>query len=152
MLKFRASAGGRVRGIAVLLLVTACTPAMREYGQRPQPLARDWLDTKKTLPMDTSVWRLSTNGTDLTVHVLVQPNGAGGKPQEVVSRHGIWYVRGTLADTQRAICFNRRPGRAASSCIPFVVDTLRDGRLRLVLREYVGTHETAPRTLIERRP
>ena len=152
MLKFRASAGGRVRGVAVLLLVTACTPAMREYGQRPQPLARDWLDTKKTLPRDTSVWRLSTNGTDLTVHVLVRPNGVGGKPQEVLSRRGIWYVRGKLADTQRVICFNRRPGRAASSCIPFVLDTMPDGRLRLVLREYVGTHETAPRTLIERRP
>lgn len=151
MLKFRASVG-RLRSVAVLFLVAACTPAMREYGQRPPSLARDWLDTKKTLPMDTSVWRLSTNGTDLTVHVLVQRNGAGGKPQEVLSRHGIWYMRGTFADTQRAICFNRRPGRAASSCIPFVVDTLRDGRLRLVLREYVGTHETAPRTLIERRP
>ncbi len=152
MLKFRASAERRVRWVAVLFLLTACTPAMREYGQRPQPLARDWLDTKKTLPMDTSVWRLSTNGTDLTVHVLVRSNGVGGKPQEVLSRRGIWYVRGRLADTQRVICFNRRPGRAASSCIPFVLDTMRDGRLRLVLREYVGTHETAPRTLIERRP
>ena len=139
---------------AMLVVCTAgCTPAMHTYVQRPTLLARDWLDLKKTTAADTSVWRLSSSGDDLTLHVLSNVTTSEGVvAQERVTRHGIWYLQGDLADTTaRSLCFNGRPGRAPSSCIAFQVDTMIDGRLRLRLRNYVGTHETAARTLEERR-
>ena len=139
-------------GVA-LYAPSACTPAMREYRQRPAVLARDWLDAKKTTPTDTSVWRLSTDGVDRTLHVLVPIDATDTQPREKLSQHGIWFFRGDISDTvARSLCFKRRPSRTAPSCSAFRLDTLSDGRLRLVLAEYAGTHETVPRTLIERRP
>lgn len=139
--------------VLALYALNACTPAMREYRQRPTPLARDWLDPKKTTPTDTSVWRLSADGIDRTLHVLVQTDASVAKPPEKLSQHGIWFLRGAINDTlARSLCFKRRPSRSAPSCSSFRLDTLPDGRLRLLLAEYVGTHETVPRTLIERRP
>lgn len=135
---------------AVLASAAGCLPAVREMGQHPHPLAGDWVDPKHTTAADTSVWRLAPSGADMTVHV--RP-GAGGATSTRVSRHGIWFLRGALGDTaRRALCFNRRPGRNGSSCTLFSLDTLPDGRLRMTLHDYRGTHETATRTLEERRP
>ncbi|MDQ6611459.1 MAG: hypothetical protein M3Y64_03420 [Gemmatimonadota bacterium] len=139
--------------VFMLSALGACTPAMREYRQRPTPLARDWLDPKKSTPTDTSVWRLSPDGADRTLHVLLRTDAIGPKRQEKLSQHGIWYLRGAITDTlARSLCFKRRPSRSAPTCTSFRLDTLSDGRLRMVLSEYVGTHETVSRTLIERRP
>ncbi len=139
--------------------VTACTPAMREMRQHPVPLAGDWVDLAHATPSDTSVWRLRADGADLTVHVLARPaagaasGAASTAAQTRASRHGIWFLRGALADTAaRALCFNSRPGRNPTSCVRFALDTLPDGTRRLVLRNYRGTHAAATRTLVERRP
>jgi hypothetical protein len=141
-----------LRCAAVLVCCTACTPAMREFRQRPPLLARDWLDAKKTTPGDTSIWRLTPNGKDLTIHVIASTNGAGtNSTKEEVSPHGAWYLRGALDDSlKRLLCFSPNRGRVGASCIHFAVDTLHDGQLRLTLRKYVGTHETAERVLVER--
>ena len=53
------------------------------------------------------------------------------------------------------ICFVRRPGRDASSCVDFTIDTVRSGDRpvrRLRLRGYAGEHHTTDRELIERVP
>jgi hypothetical protein len=139
--------------LLALLIAAACTPAMREMRQHPTPLAGDWLDLKKTTARDTSVWRLAPNGDDLTVHVIVDAaDGSNDAKESRPTWHGIWFLRGTLADTAaRALCFNRRPGRNPTQCAHFALDTLSDGTRRLRLRGYHGTHEVADRTLVERR-
>lgn len=150
MFHVRRSRAIRVLTGAALAIPSACLPAARELAQHPRPLAGDWIDPKHTTAADTSVWRLAPSGADLTVHV--RPTVAGA-PATRIARHGIWFLRGTLGDSVgRALCFNRRPGRNPSWCVPFALDTLGDGRLRLTIRSYRGTHDTTTRVLEERRP
>lgn len=155
---FRAMRRGRAPVAALACgvgAVAACTPAMREMRQHPVSLAGDWVDLAHATPSDTSVWRLRADGADLTVHVLARPaaGAAYAAAETRPSRHGIWFLRGALADTAaRALCFNSRPGRNPTSCVRFALDTLADGTRRLVLRNYRGTHAAATRTLVERRP
>lgn len=135
---------------ATALALGACLPAMREMRQHPQPLAGEWVDLKKTTAADTSVWRLGAGGEDLTLHVRPRD---GAPTATAIYRHGIWFVRGELTDTiRRALCFNARPGRSPTACTRFALDTTADGRPRLTLREYHGTHEIAARTLVRRTP
>lgn len=142
-----------VRHLAALAFAAGCLPpAMREVGQHPAPLAGDWVDLKHTADRDTALWRLAPDGTDLGVRVRTSTRGSRPAPDEDVSRHGVWFLRGTLGDTaRRALCFNSRPGRAPTSCLRFALDTIADGRRRLVIADYRGSHETGTRTLVERR-
>jgi hypothetical protein len=53
------------------------------------------------------------------------------------------------------LCFVRRPGRDAPSCVAFSIDTIWAGARplrRLTLQNYVGEHHTGDRQLIERGP
>lgn len=135
---------------AVAVAAAGCTPAMRELRQRPAPLAGDWVDPKHVAPGDTSVWRLAPDGADLRVRVRARPDAG---TVTTTSRYGAWFLRGALADTAgRALCFAPRRTRSATWCLHFALDTLADGRRRLVIARYHGTHETATRTLVERRP
>ena len=124
----------------------------RSTRRHPTPLAGEWLDAKKTTAADTSVWLLAPDGGDYTLHVLVQPGDGPSSTVTRRTRHGLWFLRGPLADTAaRALCFNSRPGRNPTYCTAFALDTLPGGTRRLVLRGYHGTHEVATRTLVERR-
>lgn len=114
-------------------------------------VAGEWVDVAKSTPTDTMVWALTPGGDDELIHVAVRPSGVTTE-----RRHfGRWSMASASADTTAAICFVRRPGRDAPSCIQFAIDTIRTGdrtRRRLRLRNYVGEHHTGDRELLERLP
>ena len=137
-----------LHGVA-LLLSLACASVGglgNRLGSHPASLAREWMDSSKTTESDTSLWVLASSGDDGVMHIR-----AGGTE----SRHyGYWYVHGSLASDDHALCFTNRPGRSAPTCRPFDLDsiaTLQGFRRRLVIRGYRGAHSSSDRVLLERR-
>ncbi|HEY0780144.1 MAG TPA: transporter [Gemmatirosa sp.] len=112
-------------------------------------VAGAWIDVAKTAPGDTSVWMLGADGADALVHVRV---GADGRAHTDRRYFGRWSLGS--ADGEPALCFVRRPGRDAESCVAFALDTLQTPgappRRRLVLRGYAGQHHTSDRVLLAR--
>lgn len=147
-----ADSAGAFRLLGIVAILSACVRL-----PHPDALRGQWVDTAHTTYADTSIWILKPNGDDLVLRIFAGRAGdsstrASSRPE----RYGRWYLSGELADTAgRALCFNQRPGRNASSCVRFRLDTvLVDGqsRRRLLLAGYQGSHGAAHRSLIERRP
>ncbi len=106
----------------------------------------------KTTPTDTSVWVLAENGDDELLHVSV------GSAGPVTSRRhfGRWSLGASPSGRDGpSLCFVRRPGRDAPSCVDYTIDNLQvNARTvrRLRLHSYVGEHHTGDRELLERLP
>lgn len=154
--------------IALALLVaytaTACYPVSLIGGgvrNHPSALVGQWVDSIKSTAADTSIWLLGASGNDAAQHVRLE-SGSGQQasaPAFVTTpekHYGYWYVQGSLADSaDRALCFTKRPGRSAPSCLPFDLDSVSTPagmRRRLVVRGYEGQHTTADRVLLSRQP
>ena len=118
----------------------------------PTAVVGEWVDVAKTVAGDTSVWILAPDGADALVRVRV---GADGRAHTERRYFGRWSL-GSDTFGGRALCFVRRPGRDATSCATFTLDTLRASgappRRRLVLRGYAGQHHTSDRVLLARGP
>lgn len=135
-------------GAAIVAIASACA-GYNHRGGAADAVSGEWVDLHKTTARDTMVWVLAPNGDDQLLHIAVG--------DQSTRRH---FGRWSLADagegaSARLLCFVRRPGRDAPSCIPFVLDTIPAGKgtlRRLRLRGYVGEQHTSDRELIERRP
>jgi hypothetical protein len=121
---------------------------------RPPQLVGEWVDLHKTTESDTSIWVLRPDGYDGILHVRVVQSPDGTHHVESnQTRHGSWYLDGTMSDsTHRALCFSRRLGRFGATCISFSADvdsgSARPRRLRLF--GYRGEHSTGTRELVPR--
>ena len=140
---------------AVLLLACGGTapggaPAPDRY---PAAISGQWIDLDHTSTGDTSIWLLEPGGHDDALRVRLTDQGV---LERSTSHHGRWFVRPSRdAGAGPEICFIRRPGRDAVSCIAFRLDTLlTEGqpRRRLFLSNYRGSHRTQNRELWERLP
>ena len=142
---------GRVLCAIMLAGGSACA-TLGSRSAHTDAVAGEWVDLHKTTAGDTMVWVLTPGGDDQLLHVAVRPSGT-----DSTLRH---FGRWSLASSDRGgentmICFVRRPGRDASSCVDFTIDTVRSGdhsNRRLRLRGYTGEHHTTDRELIERLP
>lgn len=134
---------------AALALSTSCAGRLHLNDMsRPEALAGEWIDTRHATPADTSLWVLRTDGYDGSAHLIHH----GSDHDRKESRYGAWYLHGSLtANSDRSICFAKRLGRDAATCLPFTLDTIElpDGPWRrLTVRGYQGQHTTGDRILI----
>ncbi len=148
---------GHLRALAAIPCLAAATGcAALHLGisslNHPPELVGEWVDLRHTTPADTSLWVLRADGYDGTAHLLATSHEDA--PSRTEKRYGAWYFDGSLADSsKRAICFGKRLGRAGATCLPFSMDTVRDGGVehrRLTVFGYRGEHTTGARLLIER--
>ena len=131
----------------LVTLVSGCA-TVRGNGVLAPGIAGEWIDLHKTTPGDTMVWLLAPNGDDGLLEVRVDDSGR----HESRRHYGRWQSDGAVGGAGE-ICFLRRPGREASSCVDFALDTvLIDGTAvpRLRLRGYVGEQSTGDRTMLAR--
>ena len=137
--------------VASIGMTGACRPGSLLPGLGPQPLelAGAWVDSAKSSPTDTSMWVLDASGSDGSRRIIRAPDGL---ISTVDRRYGYWFFAGKLDDpNDRAICFTKRPGRSAPTCLPFSLDTVMSAsgqRRRLIVRGYHGTHSAGDRVLI----
>lgn len=136
------------------LLLAACASGLSlggGAGAHPAALVGAWVDSVKSSPADSSYWMLSSSGDDAARRV--RRTSPDSVPTVEQRHYGYWYLRGALADTaDRAICFTKRPGRSAPTCIPFALDSTSSGgrsRRRLVVYGYEGRHSSGARVLLE---
>ena len=130
-------------------LLTACVTLAGGAGATDR-LAGEWVDIKKSSLGDTVVWVLTPSGDD----DLLRVTSIDGLRSSARRHYGRWMESVDEGTKREEVCFIRRPGRDAASCVLFSIDTVYlDGRLvrRLHLRGYVGEHHTADRELLERR-
>lgn len=141
----------RSRSLALLAFLSACATLQR-HDVDVAIVSGEWVDLGKTTPGDTMVWVLADGGDDELLRVSV----AGGSVHTRRSHFGRWSTAsGAGAGQAPALCFVRRPGRDAPSCVAFTLDTIWSDAhplRRLTLANYVGEHHTGDRQLIERRP
>ena len=120
----------------------------------PAALSGQWVDSLRTSAADTSVWILAPNGDDLSLRLVHDASARAEAVSTRPERYGRWYLKGALDDVAgRALCFTRRPGRDAPSCVAFVLDTITVAgtpRRRLFLRAYESSHGREDRVLLER--
>ena len=136
------------------LLLAACAGGLAIGGgerTHPQVLVGAWVDSAKSSPSDSSFWVLSASGDDASRRVR---RASPDSTPRIEGRHyGYWYLEGSLGDSAtRAICFTKRPGRSAPTCIPFSLDSTTTGgraRRRLVVYGYQGRHSSGARVLLE---
>ena len=137
--------------VASIGMTGACRPGSLLPGLGPQPLelAGAWVDSAKSSPMDTSLWVLGVSGNDGSRRIIRAPDGVISTTDH---HYGYWFFKGKLDDpNDRAICFTKRPGRSAPTCLPFSLDTVMSAsgqRRRLIVRGYQGAHSTMDRVLI----
>ena len=144
--------GVHVQVLAVLLVSVAGCVTLGGGRGGPDSVAGEWVDLHKSLAGDTSVWVLTPDGDDQLLHVTVGPTGI-----DTARRHfGRWSIeRRNSASSSATLCFVRRPGRDAPSCVDYTLDTISQrGRpmRRLLLHGYAGEHHTGDRELVERIP
>lgn len=136
----------------LVALATACAGLARgAASNHPATLVGDWIDTHKSTPADTSIWRLTAGGDDRTVRRRIV--AGAGAPAVSDQRYAYWYVDGDLASGAR-FCTTKRPGRNGASCAPVQIDTVVASgapRLRMRLGNYQGEHTTADRILLSTR-
>lgn len=148
---------------AVSIVGGACSSAMQVGGavrNHPDALVGTWVDVAKSTPNDTALWILRSTGDDLSQHVVrVRADASDGAAYAMTgaTHYGYWFAQGALADSaHRAICFTRRPGRSAPTCLAFELDSVRndDGTLRrrLLVRGYRGEHHVSDRLFMAREP
>ena len=145
----------RVRYHAWLAVVPFCLQAcatLARHEAADSPITGEWVDVSKSTASDTLVWVLAPGGDDGLLHISVGLAGA-----IATRRHfGRWSLASSVSgQSDAALCFVRRPGRDAPSCVDFTIDTTRvDARpvRRLRLRGYVGEHHTGDRELLQRVP
>ena len=127
---------------------------------RPGPtlsaLTGIWVDSSKATPTDTVAWMLTPEGYDMTLAIKVTRDSLNRPTStRTETRHGFWYLQGSLADTAgRALCFKKRP-RDGPTCSAFRLDTIRapvaaPSRRRLLVLSYSGRVNTRDRVLLER--
>lgn len=143
-----------------ILLLAGCATgsALFSAGPRPSEIAGVWVDSSKATPSDTVAWVLAPSGEDRTLEIqVVRDDAMRVTTKRIEKRYGLWFLRGSLADTaSRAICFKERP-RDGASCVAFQLDTLRSGtggapRRRLLVLGFKGHQHTRNRVLYERLP
>ena len=99
------------------------------------------------------IWVMTSDGDDQLLAIV---RDATDQRHETRRHYGRWSETtrpDSLGRTARAVCFIRRPGRDASSCSRFAIDTVHDGAVamrRLTVYGYLGEHHTSDRVLIER--
>ena len=122
---------------------------MPGLGNQPAPLVGVWVDSAKSSPADTSLWVLGGTGSDESRHIVHSPDGT---TSETLRHYGYWFARGSVGDSvNRAICFTKRPGRSAPTCLLYSLDTAatpNGPRVRLLVHGYQGQHTTSDRILI----
>ncbi len=136
---------------ALFLLLAACASLARNDAPA-DAVAGEWVDVSKSTQTDTMVWVLTDGGDDQLLRVSLDSSGT----KVTRSHFGRWSVETSETGGQAtSLCFVRRPGRDAPSCVDFTIDTIRASGhpiRRLTLRNYVGQHHTGDRQLLERVP
>lgn len=138
--------------IAVALLAVHACASLARRDPSADTVAGEWVDVNKSTAVDTMVWVLAPDGDDELLHIAVD-----NSTTHSARRHfGRWSLgRSPSGERRAALCFVRRPGRDAASCVDFTLDTIRTFARpvrRLLLRGYVGEHHTGDRELRERLP
>lgn len=156
MTKFQRRALTGLALLSVSSIVAACFPArlFPILNSHPPAVVGEWVDSAKTQPRDTSLWVLGPSGEDESRHIVVQPDGAlAASPRQ---HYGFWYLDGRVSDpANRFLCFSKRPGRSAPTCLAFDLDTVATQlgvRRRLIVHGYQGRHTTSDRVLFARAP
>jgi hypothetical protein len=156
MTKFQRRALTGLVLLSMSSIVAACSPArlFPILNSHPAAVVGEWVDSAKTQPRDTSLWVLGPSGEDESRHIVVQPNGAiATSPRQ---HYGFWYLDGRVSDpANRFLCFSKRPGRSAPTCLAFDLDTVATSggaRRRLIVHAYQGRHTTSDRVLFARAP
>ena len=150
------------RALTTLALLTvssmgaACFPArlFPILNSHPAAVVGEWVDSAKTQPRDTSLWVLGPSGEDESRRILVQADGAtAASPRQ---HYGFWYLDGRVSDpANRTLCFTKRPGRSAPTCLAFDLDTIATplgAQRRLIVHGYRGRHAISDRVLYSRAP
>lgn len=141
-----------LRLLPFLLIACATLPSRQPHQLSEADVAGEWVDLAHTTDRDTMVWVLAEGGDDRLLHRSLD----GGAWKETRRHFGRWSVARSVDGAWPAtLCFVRRPGRDASSCVEFRIDTVRSNarpQRRLTLSNYVGEHRTGERQLVERGP
>lgn len=157
----RVSATARlIAGFTAACAIGACTargllrvPDGSSSFPMSTSIAGEWVDVRKSTPSDSMVWVLTADGDDQLLAIV---RDATGLRHETRRHYGRWTETrrpDSLGTALRFVCFVRRPGRDASSCSRFAIETMRDGVVtirRLTVFGYVGEHHTSDRVLLER--
>ena len=124
----------------------------------PPQLVGKWVDLAKSSATDTALWVLGPAGEDGTQHLVRDTSTSAASPfvPTALKHYGYWFAQGEVTDSAtRTLCFTNRPSRSAPTCLPFALDSVREGgamRRRLLVHGYRGEHHTSDRMLVAREP